>query len=75
MMIDNPARAKIIDYPASNHGASGALSFADGHAEIHKWVDPRTIKPVLLKPMTLVVSSPGNNDMRYVSDHASVRLE
>jgi prepilin-type processing-associated H-X9-DG protein len=65
----------IIDYPASNHGSSGALSFADGHAEIHKWVDGRTIKPVLLKPMTLVVQSPGNADMRYMSEHASVRLQ
>jgi prepilin-type N-terminal cleavage/methylation domain-containing protein/prepilin-type processing-associated H-X9-DG protein len=27
------------DYPASNHGGSGALSFADGHAEVHKWTD------------------------------------
>ena len=28
------------DYPASNHGSSGALAFADGHAEVHKWTDP-----------------------------------
>ena len=28
------------DVPASYHGASGVLSFADGHAEIHKWTDP-----------------------------------
>ncbi len=65
----------IIDYPASNHGSSGALSFADGHAELHKWIDPRTIKPVLFKSMTLVVPSGGNRDMRYMSDHSSVRLQ
>lgn len=28
------------DIPASYHGASGALSFADGHAEIKLWHDP-----------------------------------
>src|SRR5581483_8842408 len=28
------------DWPASNHGSSGALSFADGHAETHQWTDP-----------------------------------
>ena len=28
------------DWPANYHGSSGALSFADGHAEIHKWTDP-----------------------------------
>jgi prepilin-type N-terminal cleavage/methylation domain-containing protein len=28
------------DVPASYHGASGCLSFADGHAEIRVWLDP-----------------------------------
>ena len=64
----------IIDYPASNHGTSGALSFADGHAEVHKWVDARTVKPVTLKPMTLVVPSPGNADMVFMSERTSVPL-
>jgi prepilin-type processing-associated H-X9-DG protein len=31
------------DYPANNHGGSGALSFADGHAEVHKWTDPALV--------------------------------
>jgi prepilin-type N-terminal cleavage/methylation domain-containing protein len=31
--------ATWADVPASYHGASGALSFADGHAEIKKWTD------------------------------------
>ena len=64
----------IIDYPASSHNRAGGLSFADGHAEVHKWVDPRTTLPVTLKSMTLVVPSGGNLDMVYLSDHASVRL-
>jgi type II secretory pathway pseudopilin PulG len=34
-----------VDYPAGFHGNSGALSFIDGHAEIHKWVEgPRAGK-------------------------------
>jgi len=33
-----------IDIPASIHRSSGSLGFADGHAEIHKWVDGNTIK-------------------------------
>ena len=63
----------IIDYPASSHNRAGGLSFGDGHAEVHKWVDTRTIKPVTQKPMTLVVPSAGNRDMIYMSAHASVR--
>jgi prepilin-type N-terminal cleavage/methylation domain-containing protein/prepilin-type processing-associated H-X9-DG protein len=29
----------LDDRPAVNHGNSSAFSFADGHAELHKWVD------------------------------------
>ncbi len=67
------ASVHIIDYPASSHNKAGGLSFGDGHAEVHKWVDSRTIKPVTLKPMTLVVPSSGNRDMIYLSSRASVR--
>lgn len=34
----NPYVAQWIDLPASYHNGAGGLSFADGHAEIHKWV-------------------------------------
>jgi len=67
-----PASIHIIDYPASSHNRAGGLSFADGHAEVHKWVDARTIKPITLKPMTLVVPSPGNADMAWLSERTSV---
>ncbi len=70
-----PSAIYIIDYPASSHGGAGGMSFGDGHAEIHKWVDPRTVKPVLMKSMALVVASPGNRDMMFMSDHASIRSE
>ncbi len=29
-----------VDYPAGFHGNAGAFSFLDGHAEIHRWVQP-----------------------------------
>jgi len=31
---------KWSDWPANYHGKSGALSFADGHAETRRWTDP-----------------------------------
>src|SRR5690606_21366181 len=68
-----PTRIHIIDYPASHHNRAGGLSFADGHAEIHKWVDDRTIKPITHQSLQLVVASPRNQDMVYMSEHASIR--
>jgi len=32
--------------PRSSHHGAGTLSFADGHAELKKWVDPITRLPV-----------------------------
>src|SRR5439155_25382702 len=71
-----PTRIYIIDVPASTHNGAGGLSFADGHAEIHRWLDPRTKVPILGKFMwSSVVASPNNKDMVYMSDHASIRAE
>jgi prepilin-type N-terminal cleavage/methylation domain-containing protein/prepilin-type processing-associated H-X9-DG protein len=35
------------DMPAFYHNNSGSLAFADGHSEIHKWMDPRTTPPLI----------------------------
>ncbi len=32
--------------PGSYHDGSGSMSFADGHAEIHKWLDQSTLQPI-----------------------------
>lgn len=34
------------DVPASYHNGAGGLSFADGHAETHKWLDAKTKVPI-----------------------------
>ncbi len=67
-----PGSIYIIDYPASTHNGSGGLSFADGHAEVHKWLDARTKLPWKNQSMALVVASPRNPDMVWLSEHSSV---
>jgi len=55
----NPAQAQFPDLPASYHNGAGGLSFADGHAEIRKWVDPRTTPPV--RQVTIGAADHANN--------------
>lgn len=43
----DPARFRLVSHPGSYHNAAGNVSFADGHAETHKWVDPRTNPPLV----------------------------
>jgi prepilin-type N-terminal cleavage/methylation domain-containing protein/prepilin-type processing-associated H-X9-DG protein len=35
----------LIDFPAGNHANAAGIAFADGHSEIHKWLDSRTYTP------------------------------
>jgi prepilin-type N-terminal cleavage/methylation domain-containing protein len=63
---------QIVDYPASYHGKAGGLSFADGHSEIHKWRDSRTM-PVLVsgQSLPLNVNLPGDKDVLWLAQHAA----
>ena len=38
--------------PAFYHGKSGNISFCDGHAEIHGWLEGSTYKPVVMNSTT-----------------------
>jgi len=35
-----------LDLPASYHDRSASISFADGHVEVHRWVDQTTMPPI-----------------------------
>jgi prepilin-type N-terminal cleavage/methylation domain-containing protein/prepilin-type processing-associated H-X9-DG protein len=61
------------DYPASYHNGAGGLSFADGHAEIKRWRDPRTTPPVHSGSTWLWQGalSPNNPDIAWLQDHAT----
>jgi prepilin-type N-terminal cleavage/methylation domain-containing protein len=55
-MTLNPFNTAFIDVPAAYHDNCCAFSFADGHAEIHKWLDPGVIPRVT---WALTASTPG----------------
>jgi prepilin-type processing-associated H-X9-DG protein len=69
---DRGASARIVDYPASYHGRAAGILFADGHAEIKRWVDARTTPP--LNPNALIplnVASPNNPDVAWLQERSS----
>ena len=71
-----PAQARIFDFPASYHNGACGLSFADGHAEVHKWLDARTKPPVKFNNyLTLPTLTPRNIDMFWLSEHASAKIQ
>jgi prepilin-type N-terminal cleavage/methylation domain-containing protein/prepilin-type processing-associated H-X9-DG protein len=62
------------EMPTSRHGKAGTFSFADGHAELHRWTDRRTILPgthASAGYQLVVVPSPDNADNYWLWYHAT----
>ena len=54
--------------PAIYHNGASGLSFADGHAEIRKWVDPDTLS-------SKVPANPqGPNDVPWIQERTSASM-
>jgi len=62
------------DYPGMYHHRACGFSFADGHSEIHRWLDPRTMPPLTVgnNPLfSVFAQSPGNVDVAWLQDHST----
>lgn len=67
-----PRTINWVNYPASYHGQAAGLSFADGHAEIKRWRDSRTMPPLTSgRRMALNVSSPNNEDLIWLQERST----
>jgi prepilin-type N-terminal cleavage/methylation domain-containing protein/prepilin-type processing-associated H-X9-DG protein len=60
----------MIDYPASYHSGSGRFSFADGHAEGHRWQEPTTLVP-LGEAEGPTHTSSTDRDVQWLQEHCT----
>jgi prepilin-type N-terminal cleavage/methylation domain-containing protein/prepilin-type processing-associated H-X9-DG protein len=68
-------------WPSTRHNFAGTVAFADGHGEIHKWVDGRTGTPPLTTWSedkrtvavfgSLTSQSPDNADILWLQQHTT----
>jgi prepilin-type N-terminal cleavage/methylation domain-containing protein len=73
---DVPAQWRFhFDYPGSYHHRAAGLSFADGHAEIKKWRDDRTVPPIQKGTSVFLsqeyVPSPRNQDIFWLQERST----
>jgi prepilin-type N-terminal cleavage/methylation domain-containing protein/prepilin-type processing-associated H-X9-DG protein len=63
----------------SYHNGAGGLSFADGHAEIKRWLDPRTMPPLRKDSNWLLaagaIPSPNNQDIVWLQERATRKIQ
>ena len=62
---------EMVNFPGSFHNRAGGLSFADGHAEIHKWIDPRTTPPFKKGQKREFTPMKDNRDLTWLQEHAT----
>jgi prepilin-type N-terminal cleavage/methylation domain-containing protein/prepilin-type processing-associated H-X9-DG protein len=62
------------DVPGSRHANACGFSFADGHAEAHKWRTSQTIKPEVRGTLVEnVFAGPNNIDWQWLTNHTSIK--
>jgi prepilin-type N-terminal cleavage/methylation domain-containing protein len=69
----NPALYQFNqDFPAFYHHRAAGFSFADGHSEIHKWRDQRTMPPLQFgTAVVATVAAPRDIDVAWLQDHST----
>lgn len=70
--VNNPYSWEWTDPVAAWHDGHGALGFADGHAEMHKWLDQRTIEISTVEDwelLRMMRRQPQNPDIVYMKQH------
>ena len=69
----NPNAWAFFDFPAFYHNRAAGIAFTDGHSEIHKWLDGRTMKPIGRTSIIVLPGTPSANnpDVFWINDHAT----
>ena len=66
----------MIELPANYHGGSGPITFADGHAELHRWLGPDTQFPqqsgVPAENYKFIPVAADDPDLLWFQAHATV---
>lgn len=69
---DQPAQDGLYDLPGYYHHLACGFSFADGHTEMHRWRDSRTMPQLVLGGLINdTILCPNNPDVGWLQDHAS----
>jgi prepilin-type processing-associated H-X9-DG protein len=72
--MTNPAYGQPNQWwnlPASYHNGAVGVTFADGHALIHKWLEASTIIPVKRADVLPVNLTRASRDIQWMFQHAT----
>jgi prepilin-type N-terminal cleavage/methylation domain-containing protein/prepilin-type processing-associated H-X9-DG protein len=69
--------ATMINLPSNFHGGTGATTFADGHAELHRWRSPdllgvKQVTGIVPAEENFLTVDPADVDLAWLRAHATV---
>ena len=67
---DPPSASKIVDWPASYHDGAGSFCFADGRAELHKWIGFKIKAQISFED---TASGDSWTDMHWLAENTTVK--
>ena len=72
-MTDPIKPTYIYNVPASYHNRATGFTFADGHAEIHHWLNATTDQPItkVYRPGEWLYEANGSPDIQWLQSHAT----
>jgi prepilin-type N-terminal cleavage/methylation domain-containing protein/prepilin-type processing-associated H-X9-DG protein len=74
--LNRLADGEWLDLPASNHGASANVSFADGHVVARRWIHPSTRPPARPDAASLPFPVPPGerSDYEWLMERTTIRV-
>jgi prepilin-type N-terminal cleavage/methylation domain-containing protein/prepilin-type processing-associated H-X9-DG protein len=71
---NSPSLTGFYDLPGMYHNRACGFSFADGHSEIKRWLDNRTMPPLINHGLVGdIFSTPNNRDVIWLQERATRR--
>jgi prepilin-type N-terminal cleavage/methylation domain-containing protein/prepilin-type processing-associated H-X9-DG protein len=61
----------LTEYPGSGHAGACGISFADGHAIIHKWQSSQVVVPVTYIALYNLICTSYNPDLAWLAQHTA----
>lgn len=74
IMVGRQQETVLRNWPGYFHGNGANLNFADGHSELRKWRDPRTVPPAKGRQLLITgdnTSSPNNQDLWWLIERTT----
>ena len=62
----------MVDIPGAYHNRAACMSYADGHAQLRRWIDGRTTPPLMEgAPALKGQVCPGDRDLEWLQSHTT----